>query len=358
MDVGPYREVAADHDDIDRPTKGSLWCLGKPTWVGLQRKKSNPDFVGQFDALVDQDVRWMPYTLDEIHSCAPQGMSSLCLQDQAYWIRRKPLVYDIHVEEYAVHRVMQQFYRCQASTLPYDVISVVEAEASSSMQNRMSMSPNEHLSAYKRIMQACARFRHSISCHGDDSLLPPRAGYRTSTSAPPYSATYGGGRSSFAPPTDYGVGSSARRIQDMEYTYHGATDEDETLAHTSTLEEYETASPWVETWFRQEIGGSELDGAPMNPTQASQDADAILSAMPTERPTREIVPPEPLTYSQNHTRAARAAEIPGRKGAGVWLDTEQSQQAKDHVERQGRWARERWQRTLHEEQQEEKRKKE
>ena len=40
-----------------------------------------------------------------------------------------------------------------------------------------------------------------------------------------------------------------------------------------------------------------------------------------------------------------------------WLDTEQSQQDKDHVERQVRWAAQRWQRMLHEEQMEEKRKK-
>ena len=40
-----------------------------------------------------------------------------------------------------------------------------------------------------------------------------------------------------------------------------------------------------------------------------------------------------------------------------WLDTEQSHQDKDHVERQTRWAAQRWQRMLHEEQIEEKRKK-
>ena len=40
-----------------------------------------------------------------------------------------------------------------------------------------------------------------------------------------------------------------------------------------------------------------------------------------------------------------------------WLDTEQSQEAKDHVEREARWAAERWQRMLHEEKMEEKRKK-
>ena len=40
-----------------------------------------------------------------------------------------------------------------------------------------------------------------------------------------------------------------------------------------------------------------------------------------------------------------------------WLDAEQSQQDKDHVERQVRWAAQRWQRMLHEEQMEKKRKK-
>ena len=39
------------------------------------------------------------------------------------------------------------------------------------------------------------------------------------------------------------------------------------------------------------------------------------------------------------------------------LDTEQSQEAKDHVEREARWAAERWQRMLHEEKMVEKRKK-
>ena len=40
-----------------------------------------------------------------------------------------------------------------------------------------------------------------------------------------------------------------------------------------------------------------------------------------------------------------------------WLDTEQSQEAKDHIEYQARWAAKRWWRMVHEEQMEEKRKK-
>lgn len=29
INLGPYREVSPDHDDVDRPTMGSLWCLRK-----------------------------------------------------------------------------------------------------------------------------------------------------------------------------------------------------------------------------------------------------------------------------------------------------------------------------------------
>ena len=34
---------------------------------------------------------------------------ALCLRDHEYWMMRKPILYDIHVEEYHVHRVMRQF---------------------------------------------------------------------------------------------------------------------------------------------------------------------------------------------------------------------------------------------------------
>jgi len=45
------------------------------------------------------------------------------------------------------------------------------------------------------------------------------------------------------------------------------------------------------------------------------------------------------------------------KDRAKWLDIEQSQEDKDHVEREARWAAERWRRMQHEEQMEEKRKK-
>jgi hypothetical protein len=38
---------------------------------------------------------------------APQGLSSLCSRDQAYWMTWRRLVFDVYVEEYAVHWVMR-----------------------------------------------------------------------------------------------------------------------------------------------------------------------------------------------------------------------------------------------------------
>ena len=80
----------------------------QPSWVGVQMRKSYHDFVGQFDAFVDTDVRWTPYTAADIYARAPSCLSSLCLRDHEYWMTRKPILYDIHVEEYHVNRVMRQ----------------------------------------------------------------------------------------------------------------------------------------------------------------------------------------------------------------------------------------------------------
>jgi hypothetical protein len=90
----------------------------QPSWVGDQTRKSYKDFVGQLDQLVDSDVRWLPYSEAEVQRRAPEGLSSLCFRDREYWLTKKPLLYDIYVEEYQVHRVLRQFNLYQASPLP------------------------------------------------------------------------------------------------------------------------------------------------------------------------------------------------------------------------------------------------
>lgn len=54
------------------------------------------------------------------------GLSSLCFRDHEYWLTRSPLVYDVHVEDYAVHRVMRQFGLYQA--WPVEVTQSVPAQ--------------------------------------------------------------------------------------------------------------------------------------------------------------------------------------------------------------------------------------
>jgi hypothetical protein len=37
----------------------------------------------------------------------------LCFCDQQYWMARSSLLFDMYVEEYAIHRVLRQFSRYQ-----------------------------------------------------------------------------------------------------------------------------------------------------------------------------------------------------------------------------------------------------
>lgn len=82
----------------------------------------------EFDRLnAEEDVRWTPYTPDDVVVRAPHGLSTLCTRDSQYWLTRKALVFDVFVEEYSPHRVMRQFGLHQ--TFPLDTARVVPAAA-------------------------------------------------------------------------------------------------------------------------------------------------------------------------------------------------------------------------------------
>jgi hypothetical protein len=83
-----------------------------------QTKRVYKDFIGQFDALTDADVKWTPYSEEAIAACAPQGLSTLCFCDQQYWMTRSPLLFDMYVEEYVVHMVLRRFDRYQEWPVP------------------------------------------------------------------------------------------------------------------------------------------------------------------------------------------------------------------------------------------------
>ena len=77
---------------------------------------------------------------------------------------------------------------------------------------------------------------------------------------------------------------------------------------------------WVNSFFsavppHEEFGPSQLDGAPPA-TQDSTQGEQTPVPEQTRHSTREAIPPEPLTYSQHHTRAAQAAERCGRRRGG------------------------------------------
>ena len=65
-------------------------------------------FVEQFDTLHERDVVWEPCSQAALQSRAPY-ISALCFRDQAYWMTKEKLVYDVYVEDHSPHRVMRQF---------------------------------------------------------------------------------------------------------------------------------------------------------------------------------------------------------------------------------------------------------
>jgi hypothetical protein len=83
-----------------------------------QTKRAYKNFVRQFDALTDADVMWTPHSEEPIVARAPQGLSTLCFRNQQYWMARSPLLFDMYMEEYAIHRVLRQFGRYQEWLVP------------------------------------------------------------------------------------------------------------------------------------------------------------------------------------------------------------------------------------------------
>jgi hypothetical protein len=107
-----YEPLPEGHDPRDRFTMGSLWCLRKvisyfslsiclsissslfnrdlwftfgcmqTSYAHKHTKRAYKDFVGQFGALTDADVRWTPYSEEAIATHAPQCLSTLYFRDQ------------------------------------------------------------------------------------------------------------------------------------------------------------------------------------------------------------------------------------------------------------------------------------
>uniref|UniRef100_A0A0E0A9G1 Aminotransferase-like plant mobile domain-containing protein n=1 Tax=Oryza glumipatula TaxID=40148 RepID=A0A0E0A9G1_9ORYZ len=100
----PYMSVAVAHQDDytdvvdDRPTFGTRSYYGPPQWARIQVHNVYEYFTEAFESLRENEVRWTPYTNEEAILRAPNGICILCYRDEAYWITRKMLVYNIFVE--------------------------------------------------------------------------------------------------------------------------------------------------------------------------------------------------------------------------------------------------------------------
>ena len=82
-------------------------------------------FTEQFDHLRPEYVNWEPYSQMAIyHRSAGLGISDSCYAGADYWMTRKKLIFDVFVEDYAVHRVMRQFGQRQEVPIPvYQVVA-------------------------------------------------------------------------------------------------------------------------------------------------------------------------------------------------------------------------------------------
>uniref|UniRef100_A0A0E0M6K5 Aminotransferase-like plant mobile domain-containing protein n=1 Tax=Oryza punctata TaxID=4537 RepID=A0A0E0M6K5_ORYPU len=90
----------------------------EPQWARIQVHNVYEYFTESFESLRENEVRWTPYTNEEANLRAPNGVSILCYRDEAYWMTRKILVYDIFVEGYNVQRLMHQMGLYQQVPVP------------------------------------------------------------------------------------------------------------------------------------------------------------------------------------------------------------------------------------------------
>ncbi|WVZ87479.1 hypothetical protein U9M48_034112 [Paspalum notatum var. saurae] len=126
----PYRGYPMD--DVDGPTMGSLWCdqrlsaltlklnASRFAYAHVRTRKSYPDFVGRFDVLRDDEVRWEPYSRGGGRQPRTRGPVTAVRTRREYRRTRGPPVFDIYVEEHARHRVLRRFglFRdCRAASL-------------------------------------------------------------------------------------------------------------------------------------------------------------------------------------------------------------------------------------------------
>ena len=82
-------------------------CFMQRRFAHEQTKACYVAFNEQFD--VYTSVIWEPYTEEVIQRRYPGGISDMCTRDQAYWMTKSKIIFDVYVEEMSQQRIMRQF---------------------------------------------------------------------------------------------------------------------------------------------------------------------------------------------------------------------------------------------------------
>ena len=98
------------HSILSCHAKGLLMficCHVQRQFAHTQVRGCYPSFTVQFDSLHEDQVIWEPYSDENISHRYPFGISYLCTRDRHYWMTKANVVFDMTVEEMALHRVMR-----------------------------------------------------------------------------------------------------------------------------------------------------------------------------------------------------------------------------------------------------------
>uniref|UniRef100_A0A0E0LCU3 Aminotransferase-like plant mobile domain-containing protein n=1 Tax=Oryza punctata TaxID=4537 RepID=A0A0E0LCU3_ORYPU len=116
--LGSYENFSFGRPYMSVPIAQQDNYTDAPQWGRIQVHNVYEYFTESFESLRENEVRWTPYTNEEANLRAPNGVSILCYRDEAFWMTRKMLVYDIFVEGYNVQRVMRQMGLYQQVPVP------------------------------------------------------------------------------------------------------------------------------------------------------------------------------------------------------------------------------------------------
>ncbi|WVZ84615.1 hypothetical protein U9M48_031633 [Paspalum notatum var. saurae] len=337
------------HDD-DGPTMGTLWA-----------RRTYPSFVVALDRLVAEDVIWEPYSAAAVGSRAPYGLSSMCTSNETLWYTTASLVYDIYIEPHRPHElcdgsgargsfryhVLSRLGQPCSSTWVTKVEPYVQAWDNAHQDVVHPVAPHTDwwyetfLTWYRPRTRCHVTYADTQPVPHESSSTDAYARHRDETLAgagpprhqPPIPPQYTAPSCSYMPPMDPAstsytpmhpspqhvtpmdppsmsytpMGTSLQPQSSMPYQPMGlATSMSFTPIRPQTtgfnlfegVQDHQLNFSDLEHDQHDIIGASQLEGAPLLPTQ-----EATQTPVEQIRPHRVHRSPDPLTYSVGHVHA-------------------------------------------------------